>query len=474
MSNALTLVLTFDTEDFLTPAADDAALALASVLREHGIRATFCVVGEKARTLRRRGRQDVIDVLGFHDIGFHSDRHSVHPTLAEYVADCTWQAGVDAIVEREQQGVLDVAEIFGRYPSTFAPAGTSWAPQIAAACHRLDVPTHLHSYSRTQIPGGRNPHWYQDVLCFGRDLAVGTFDDPLFDGDGFEDLRTCLGRRVSDAADSSTGFVHVYVGHPTRLVTEDWWDVINFAEGRNPSANELRSAPLRTPGDVAAGIARFAEFIGILRRIPGVSFATLADVATVQPERRRTMPPSTRQGLVAEATGVSDGIAFSSEISAAELLEWLARSEASGPDEPFTVGKSIAGPIEVPPLTGETRVQRPVLRDLARCLVAHVDAHGHLPSVVRSDRLMVSVGSLYEALRRIWARDSPASEVNLLAVEPLPQVGRQMAEDLLDYLPRWLHHPQLDGSGLAALAALQSWTIRSSAGDWLVGRRQAQ
>ncbi len=57
------LLLWFDTEDYIEPAADDAALRLARDLEKAGVRATFKVVGEKARTLEARGRWDVIAAL---------------------------------------------------------------------------------------------------------------------------------------------------------------------------------------------------------------------------------------------------------------------------------------------------------------------------------------------------------------------------------------------------------------------------
>ena len=77
------VILWFDTEDYLLPADDDAAKRLADMLYERGIRATFKVVGEKARVLEKRGRRDVIDALKKHDIGYHSNFHSVHPAPAE-------------------------------------------------------------------------------------------------------------------------------------------------------------------------------------------------------------------------------------------------------------------------------------------------------------------------------------------------------------------------------------------------------
>src|SRR5215467_12990909 len=73
------VILWFDTEDYLSLADDDACKRLADLLTERHIRATFKVVGEKARVLERRGRTDVIEALRKHDIGFHANYHSVHP-----------------------------------------------------------------------------------------------------------------------------------------------------------------------------------------------------------------------------------------------------------------------------------------------------------------------------------------------------------------------------------------------------------
>src|SRR5580765_5421739 len=79
------VTLWFDTEDYIEPAADDAALRIANDLTAEGVRATFKVVGEKARVLEKRGRRDVIQALSKHAIGYHSNFHSIHPTPAEYL-----------------------------------------------------------------------------------------------------------------------------------------------------------------------------------------------------------------------------------------------------------------------------------------------------------------------------------------------------------------------------------------------------
>src|SRR5436189_262813 len=63
------VTLWFDTEDYILTEDDDAAKRLAEMLTRNGVRATFKVVGEKARVLERRGRSDVIAALNRHDMG---------------------------------------------------------------------------------------------------------------------------------------------------------------------------------------------------------------------------------------------------------------------------------------------------------------------------------------------------------------------------------------------------------------------
>src|SRR5436190_348304 len=119
------VVLWFDTEDYIEPAADDAALRIAKDLTAAGVKATFKVVGEKARVLEARGRRDVIDALSRHAIGYHSNWHSVHPTPAEYLVRLGYLEGAEEFERREGPGVTDVKRIFGTQPACYGQPGSS-------------------------------------------------------------------------------------------------------------------------------------------------------------------------------------------------------------------------------------------------------------------------------------------------------------------------------------------------------------
>src|SRR3989454_8388868 len=117
--NRVYVLLWFDTEDYILPQSDDAAKRLAVFLSSQGIRATFKVVGEKARTLERRGRQDVIDALKKHEIGYHANWHSTQPSPAMYLSTLGWYDGVAEFDRREGPGLADLKRVFGQWPSCY-------------------------------------------------------------------------------------------------------------------------------------------------------------------------------------------------------------------------------------------------------------------------------------------------------------------------------------------------------------------
>ncbi|MCD6364601.1 MAG: hypothetical protein J7M14_01875, partial [Planctomycetes bacterium] len=66
--------LKFDVEDVYYPPEyriDDVAGWLSKIMTDHGIRGTLCVLGEKARCLKDRGRSDVLKAMARHDLVSH-------------------------------------------------------------------------------------------------------------------------------------------------------------------------------------------------------------------------------------------------------------------------------------------------------------------------------------------------------------------------------------------------------------------
>src|SRR6266436_706424 len=167
-SGRVDVILWFDTEDYLLPADDDASKRLAEMLTAKGVRATFKVVGEKARVLEKRGRTDVIEAMKKHDIGYHANYHSVHPTPSEYLAECGLLDGMDEFIRREGGGAADVRRIFGVDTlACYGQPGSSWGAQAIAALPQIGVAPHgvpCYVDEGTHIGLGGQPFWYAGAL----------------------------------------------------------------------------------------------------------------------------------------------------------------------------------------------------------------------------------------------------------------------------------------------------------------------
>src|SRR5262245_41702584 len=146
------VILWFDTEDYVLPASDDAALKVAEYLTKQGIRGTFKVVGHKARTLEKRKRKDVIEALNKHEIGYHSNWHSTQPTPAMYCSNLDWDEGVTEFIRREGPGRDDVERIFDVAPSCYGQPGSSWGAQSYAALAKWDM-VYLDAGSHVALEG---------------------------------------------------------------------------------------------------------------------------------------------------------------------------------------------------------------------------------------------------------------------------------------------------------------------------------
>ncbi len=276
------VVLWFDTEDYLLPASDDAALRLANFLTSQGIRATFKVVGEKARTLQKRKRDDVIAALKKHEIGYHSNYHSVQPSPALYLSNLEWDEGVSEFDRREGPGRADVERVFGQAPSCYGQPGSSWGPQSYGAMRLWGMPVYLDAGRHVDLDG--KPCYYAGVLNLYH--LTHTLRADLNDPKDLD--RACerfASSRKTIQADGG-GLVSIYY-HPCEWVHKEFWDGVNFRKGANPPREQWKLPAQKTPDETKLSFRIFADFIAFIKRHPDVRFITASEAAKLYADKSR-------------------------------------------------------------------------------------------------------------------------------------------------------------------------------------------
>ncbi|HTQ08921.1 MAG TPA: hypothetical protein VMI31_02505 [Fimbriimonadaceae bacterium] len=253
-----------DVEDPINPLADDAALDLAKLFTEACVRGSFCVTGEKCRTLVARGRNDVLDAFRPHCLGLHTDTHSFHLTTMELLEDVAFDEGCRRAYDTERRGRDAFARAFGREPAFWGGAGNTWGPEISDALKRLGIPA--YAYALTELPDGA-VHCFNGVFALPQHLSISEID-------WADDARAA--RRSAEVLEkiidpsSLPDWIGLFVGHPTKLRYAEFWDG-PYAKGRTPPGPEY-GEPLpeevyeRSKANLRAFLPRLqasAEIVGV-------------------------------------------------------------------------------------------------------------------------------------------------------------------------------------------------------------------
>jgi hypothetical protein len=270
------ITVLMDVEDLVDPEADDLAGICADILWEEGVAATFCVVGEKARLLKARGRHDVIQKMARHDIGYHTNFHSVHPTISEYLAPLSFEEGVEEALRQEQGGIQAINDVFGMSPSCFGGPGNTWGPAVCEALRKSGVPSFV--YAHTEAPGG-GPHRFCGLHAYpnGRGLSDGLYQDTAAAAEQLSELAAGI------AADVAGGLFwqQAFIGHPTRILHEHFWDDPNFVRGANPPRSEWKMAARKSDTDLETALINFRKAARAFRELPGVEIKTIREMNAI-------------------------------------------------------------------------------------------------------------------------------------------------------------------------------------------------
>lgn len=454
------VILWFDTEDYILPASDDAALRVAEFLTREKIRATFKVVGEKARTLERRGRTDVIDALKKHEIGYHSNFHSVQPTPAMYLSNLGWDDGVAEFDRRERPGVDDVRRIFGTMPTCYGQPGSSWGPQSYGAMRKWGMDVYLDSGNHVRLDD--RPFYYCGVLTLYK-LAHTLRANLNQPNELTQAEDRFLAARKQLLAEGG-GVVSIYY-HPCEFVHKEFWDGANFRNGANPPREQWKLPAAKTPEESKAAYEVFEEYVRFIQRFPDVQFVTASETARLYRDKARCRK-FTAEELRTIAKGVNENVLFQRQgnfaLSAAEVFSLLNDSVAS---------RSLEAALADPPL-GPTQpaavLGSPVTTDTSQFLRTAADVadqikkEGRLPSVVWLGSTAVPPESFLQALAAVTlarAEGKPTPET--VSIPPARLASAKHVADDGPNLWGWIIFPRgFRAPALMEVAKRQAWTLK--------------
>ena len=453
------VILWFDTEDYLSLAADDAALRLATHLTGEGIRATFKIVGEKARVLEQRGRADVIAALKKHEIGYHSNFHSVHPTPAEYLSTLGWDEGVAEFERREGRGLEDLRRIFGQNPSCYGQPGSSWGPQSFGAMKKWGMSAYLDSGPHVGID--KKPAYYCGLLSM-YDLAHHPrtgLGDPADVEKANQAFKSAHDKLLAEGG----GLVSIWY-HPCEFIHKKFWDSI-FADGANPPREAWTPPPQKTAEETKLAFANFEAWIKYIKSFPDVGFVTAREAATVvwpDKARDREFSPQELREIAAAVNGDAN---------------FQVRGDyALAPSETFLLlnsflvqhGKGAVKLADTPygPSTPVSALAEPVTTDwsqftrTAADLDSYLRKQGRIPPTVWLGSAGVPPEAYLAALARVVIDVLDGKPPATIEVKPAKFSAGSRAADDSPRIWGWLFPKGFHAPALMELARRQAWTIK--------------
>jgi hypothetical protein len=435
------VVLWFDTEDYVEPAADDAVLHIARDLTGLGVRATFKVVGEKARVLEQRGRWDVVRALAPHDIGYHSNFHSIPPAPSVYLRDLGYVEGAAEFERRERAGALDVQRIFGVRPTCYGQPGSSWAPQTNTALRRMGISVYLDE--GTQVGLDNQPFWYGGLLHIFN-MGRFTMRAPLDGAAPVENSYQRFDRAAAELAARGGGTISIYY-HPTEFVTTEFWDAVNFAKGADRERADWRSPRRRTDADSERCYGILHAYVAHMKNVPGVRFATAREMLQLYGS---PTPTSVNRTRIAEHMAKKQTYLLTEQdsLSAADMMLALLGMDPQVVDGPATRIASTLRADSIPRAAWE-RAKADVQ--------ASIRANKRLPAEVWIGSEKLSIGD-FAATLAAYDGTSASAGVHRANIE----FEKYFSTDAKGSFS-WPIHPEgFSAPELLELGRLQGWTLK--------------
>ena len=461
--NKTMVVIAFDVEDYVTPASegvDDIPMWLADILTEEGITGTFFVIGEKARSLEKRQRQDVIQAMARHEIGSHTDLGSIHPTITEILENADWEDGVAQMRAQESRGFRELERIFGKPVSVLGRHGGSYGPQLVGALAEMGA---AFVYSPVRLPG-HNAVWFCNTLNFYG--SYGGFDDNYHRDDLFDPLLEDLNRRFPKDI-KGVDVLTFFACHPCKIRTVQFWD-LNYYKGANPGPELWKMPALRPAETMVTARKNFRRLMQFLKKRSDIEIAPFRDVIKKFSHQNESITQAELAAIASRILAEKE-IVIDDHYSPAEVFYALVASIVECQDTGILPAEakrlSPFGPVQMPPVRPEKDTAlRSQVFDLAREALAIIKSSGILPHLLLFDDKAIGTGSLLALFSDMFLSlraESIPAEFEVPAFDAHPVENLDAIVKSVEGCKSWpVHREDLDMSHLVEMTKMQLWTLK--------------
>ena len=461
------VILWFDTEDYVLPQSDDSAKRIAEFLTSQGVHATFKVVGEKARTLERRHREDVIAALNKHAVVYHSNYHSWRVSPAEFEQFLDWHDGIEEFIRREQPGIDSIRRIFGRMPTAYGQPGYSWCPEAQPALRKMGIHVYLDDGDQVGLDG--KPYWYGGILNLYNIKYINGFR-PNDDWTNVDEVKANFKKAYAALRQNGGGLISIYF-HPCEFIHKEFWDAVNFSNGLEPQRSQWKLPPMKSPEAQARSFAFLETFVKYMKTFP-VQFVTAPQTLKLYPDNAQTHPFS-NQDLAEIAHNVQPAISFqvykNYDLSASEVLsllnKYVSRVINKAPSQFIELDGTPLGPSNDDtntPMAGPVKVPWYQFRWAVQDVESALEKNKQVPTVVWVGGEPYPPASYLVALAHVasglLAGNQPPSSVTLAPAHLA--TTKYVAKNVRDTWDWPIFRPGFNGRHLLDLARLQTWTLK--------------
>jgi len=457
------VVICFDVEDYVTPASegiDDIPKWLADIMTEEGVTGTFFVIGEKARSLKKRGREDVIQAMARHDIASHTDMGSIHPTITEVLENAGWKDGVEQMFRQESRGLEELERIFKKPVSTLGSHGGSYGPQLVGALAEMGIG---FVYSPIRLPG-HNAVWFCNTLNFYG--SYGGYDDTYYRDDLFNPLFEKLKERFSEEI-AGVDVYTFFACHPCKIRTEQFWD-FNYYAGANPSLDQLKMPDLRPKESMVTARKNFRRLMRFLKERRDIEITTFTDLMQKFSYQQETIPQTRlariASRIVKEKKIVIDGFYSPAEVFSA-LVEFAVEFQKSDHMPEALKRRSPFGPAQLPLVQPEIeKISRPQALSLAREALTFIHNSNALPHWLLVEDRRIGTGSLLTLFSEMFLemkQGSLSEEFSIAPFDAYPHENEEAIVKSVEGCKHWpVHRGDLDMRHIVKMTKCQMWTLK--------------